>query len=349
MFDHGTRPLTICRNLILPLALAASLSACSSTMAQTQYNDVPVLIVGEDEKKITVRRSSEIHKRVIARLKNSMKRTGFRIIDEESVAVDLGWKIKDRRKKTELIRLAKLMTKSGKARHQVRAMVTFRVHAYRPKNSGSGIGSVQTRMNGEIYDIRNNEFIDEYEMPLQEYPAPSAEECNELCVHEVVGARAREIAASLGVILAKKLAHYRDVSAGTGGSGGQDRAVTGDKRGGGGTGSGSGHTMQTNYTVALIDFTPKEAETIIDVMATEWPGYKTHTLIDQEAAIRRYSYITSAKPNKMGEWFTILLTDMNYNPGKDVNVRIKGDEITVEEIVSTPGRPISRDERRRFK
>ena len=349
MFDHGTGPLTICRNLLLPLALAASLSACSSTMAQTQYNDVPILIVGEDEKKTTVRRSSEIHKRVIARLKNSMKRTGFRIIDEESVAVDLGWKIKDRRKKTELIRLAKLMTKSGKARHQVRAMVTFRIHAYQPKNSGSGIASVQTRMDGEIYDIRNNEFIDEYEMPLLEYPAPSAEECNQLCIHEVVGARAREIAASLGVILAKKLAHYRDVSAGTGGSGGPGRAVTGDSGGGGGTGSGSGHTMQTNYTITLIDFTPKEAGTIIKVMETEWPGYKTHTLIEQEAAIRRYSYITSAKPNKMDEWFTILLTDMNYNPGKDVNVRIRGDEITVEEIVATPGRPISRDEKRRFK
>ncbi|MCY4550826.1 MAG: hypothetical protein OXC28_20885 [Defluviicoccus sp.] len=347
MSDQRIGSLTVCRNLALPLALAVSLSACSSTMAQTQYNDVPILIVGEDEKKITVRRSSEIHKRVIARLKNSMKRTGFRVIDEESVAVDLGWKIKDRRKKTELIRLAKLMTKSSKARHQVRAMVTFRVHAYRPKNSDSGIGSVQTRLNGEIYDIRNNEFIDEYEMPLQEYPAPSAEECNELCLHEVVGGRAREIAASLGVILAQKLAHYRDVSAGTGGSGGQDRAVTGDNRGGGG-GSGSGHTMQTNYTIAFIDFSPTEAESIIGVMADEWPGYKTHTLIDKEAAVRRYSYITSAKPSKMGEWFTILLRYMNYNPGKDVNVRIEEDEITVEEIVSTPRRPISRDEKRRF-
>ena len=349
MLNHRMKSLTICRNLALPLGLAVSLSACSSTMAQTQYNDVPVLIVGEDEKEITVRRSSEIHQRVISRLRSSMKRTGFRIIDEESVAVDLGWKIKDRRKKTDLIRLAKLMTKSGKARHQVRAMVTFRIHAYQPESNGSGIGAVQTRINGEIYDIRNNEFIDEYEMPLQEYPAPREEVCKELCIHEVVGAKAREIAASLGVILAQKLAHYRDVSTGTGGSDRRGQAVTGDSQGSGSSGSGSGHTMQTNYTVALIDFSPTEAETIINVMATEWPGYKTHTLIDQEAAVRRYSYITSAKPNKMGEWFTILLRDMNYNPGRDVNVRVRGDEITVEEIVSTPGRPISRDERKRFK
>ena len=281
MFDHHASFPAICRSLLLPLCLAVGLGACSATMAQTQYNDVPVLIVAEDEKKITVKRSSEIHKRVIARLKNSMKRTGFRMIDEESVAVDLGWKIKDRRKRTELIRLAKNMATSGKAVHQVRAMVTFRVHAYKPDGEDSGIGSVQVRINGEIYDIPNNEFIDEYEMPLRKFVAPA--DCETLCIHEVVGGRAREIAASLGVILAQKLAHYRDASAGQGPTAGGGRAVTGD----GATGSGTGHTMPLNYTVTLGDFSPTVADTIIGVMTDgQWPGYKTHTLISQHAAIR---------------------------------------------------------------
>ena len=125
----------IARKLFVPLALALSLSACSTTMAQTRYNDVPVLVVAEDEDKTTVRRGSDIFKRVIAQLSHSMKRTGFRMVDEGSVSVDLGWRIKDRRKKTELIRLAKLMSKSGKATHQVRAMVLFRIHASIPDNS----------------------------------------------------------------------------------------------------------------------------------------------------------------------------------------------------------------------
>ena len=54
------------------------------------------------------------------------------------------------------------------------------------------------------------------------------------------------------------------------------------------------------------------------VMAEEFPGYKTHTLISQEPAVRRYSYITSAKPGKMEEWLTILLKDMNFDPDKEV-------------------------------
>ena len=336
----------IARKLFVPLALALSLSACSTTMAQTRYNDVPVLVVAEDEDKTTVRRGSDIFKRVIAQLSHSMKRTGFRMVDEGSVSVDLGWRIRDRRKKTELIRLAKLMSKSGKATHQVRAMVLFRIHASIPDNSDTkgGANSVQVRIDGEIYDILANEFIDTYEMPRTEYPAPA--KCNNLCVSEVVGDRARDIAGSLGVVLAKKLARYRDASAGGSGSARKGKAVTGDARR---RGAASGHTMQIPYTLTLRYFDRQEALTIIGVMADEFPGYKTHTLITQEPALRRYSYITTAKPHKMEEWLTILLKDMNFNPDKEVVILIKGSEITVEKIVPTPARPRSKDEKVRFK
>ncbi len=341
-----TKHRLIAKKMFVPLALAMSLTACSTTMAQTQYSDVPVLVVAEDEDKTTVRRGSDIFKRVIAQLRHGMKRIGFRMLDEESVTVDLGWKIQDRRKKTELIRLAKLMSKSGKAVHQVRAMALFRIHASIPDNREmrGAVNSVQVRIDGEVYDILANEFIDTYELPRQEYPAPA--DCNQLCITEVVGDRAREIAGSLGVVLGKKLARYRDVSAGGSASGRHGEAVTGEARR---RGPGSGHTMQIPYTVTLRFFDRQEALTIIGVMADEFPGYKTHTLISQKPAVRKYSYVTSAKPNKMEEWITILLNDMNFNPDKEVVILFKGSEITVEKIVPTPMRPRSKDEKIRFK
>ena len=346
MYNFFKNHQAVVRKMFVPLALAMSLSACSTTMAQTQYSDVPVLVIAEDEDKTTVRRGSDIFKRVIAQLRHGMKRVGFRMVDEESVSVDLGWRIKDRRKKTEIIRLAKLMSKSGKAVHQVRAMVLFRIHASMPDNreTRGAVNSVQVRIDGEVYDILANEFIDTYEMPRQEYPAPA--ECNKLCVTEVVGDRAREIAGSLGVVLGKKLARYRDVSAGGSAPGGRTGAVTGDARR---RGPGSGHTMQINYTVTLKYFDREEAITIERVMAEEFPGYKTHTLISQEPAVRKYSYITSAKPNKMEEWLTILLKDMNFNPNKEIVILYRGSEITIEKIVPTPMRPRSKDEKIRFK
>ena len=328
-------------------ALAIALSACTASVAQTQYSDVPVLVVGEDEDTTTVKRSSDIFKRVLAELKHGMKRTGFRMVDEESVAVDLGWKIRDRRPKTELIQLAKLMTKSGKASHRVRALVLFRVHA--SAKPLSGLTKVQTRIDGEIYDIVSNEFIDTFEMPRQEYPAPADCLQNRVCISEVVGDKAREIAGSLGVVLARKLARYRDVSAGgrAGGGGGSGGAVTGD--GGRGRAGGSGHGMQTPYTVTLRYFERTEALSIIGVMADEFPGYKSHTLIEQSAAVRKYEYVTSAKPNKMEEWLTILLRDMNFDPDREVAMTIRGGVITVDKIVPTPDRPRSEDERARFR
>ena len=324
--------------------LAAVLSACGGTVAQTQYNDVPVLVAGEDEDKTTVKRSSDIFKRVIAELRHGMKRTGFRMVDEESVSVDLGWKVRDRRPKTELLQLAKLMTKSGKASHRVRALVLFRVHAA-AKPLG-GLTKVQTRIDGEIYDVVSNEFIDTFEMPRQEYPAPADCLRNKLCITEAVGDRAREIAGSLGVVLARKLARYRDVSAGARAGGGarSGGAVTGD----GAAGAGSGHGMQTPYTVTLRYFGRREALTIIGVMADEFPGYRSHTLLSQDPAVRKYEYVTSAKPHKMEEWMTILLQDMNFDPDREVTFLIRDGSITVDKIVPTPDRPRSGDERSRF-
>ena len=103
--------------ILAALVLATSASA----LAQTRYSDVPVLVVGEDEDPQTVSRSHEIFQRVIAELKGVMSRAGFRVIDEGAVSVDLGWEIRDRRPKMELIDLAKLMNRSGDATHGVRA------------------------------------------------------------------------------------------------------------------------------------------------------------------------------------------------------------------------------------
>ncbi len=324
------------------LAMALGLSACSHpTVAQTQYNDVPVLVVGEDSDPTSVKRSSDIFKRVLAQLKHSMKRDGFRMVDEESVAVDLGWKSKDRRPKSEILEVAKLMSKSGKASHRVRAMVMFRIHA-----SGKSLGAltkVQTRIDGEIYDVVSNEFIDTFEMPRQEYPAPADCLSSKVCIQEVVGDRARDIAGSLGAVLAKKLARYHSDS--TGGSASSGGSIGGD----GVNSSGGAHGLLTPYTVTLRYFDTREALSIIGVMADEFPGYKSHTMLSKAPIMRKYEYVTSAKSHKMEEWLSRLLIDMGFNVDRQVEIMIRGSDIMVEKIVTTRDRPRSDDEKARFR
>jgi hypothetical protein len=323
------------------LAMAIGLSACTHpTVAQTQYNDVPVLVVGEDEDRTSVKRSSDIFKRVLAQLKHSMKRSGFRMVDEESVAADLGWRSKDRRPKSELLQVAKLMSKSGKASHRVRAIVMFRIHA-----SGKSLGAltkVQTRIDGEIYDIVSNEFLDTFEMPRQEYPAPADCLDTKICMQEVVGDRAREIAGSLGAVLAKKLARYHSDSTGGSASNG---AIGGES----GRSGGGAHGLLTPYTVTLRYFDTREALSIIGVMSDEFPGYKSHTMISKAPVLRKYEYVTSAKSHKMEEWLNVLLIDMGFNVDKQVEIMMQGSDIIIEKIVTTRDRKRSDDEKARFK
>ena len=307
--------------------------------------NIPVLVVSEDEDPNTVKRSSDIFKRVIAELQGAMQRHGFRIIDEESVAADLGWEITDRRPKRQLIETIKLMSKSNQASHQVRAWVLFRVHAQAKELSFAT--KVQTRIDGEIYDAASNQFLDTFEMPREEYPAPK--DCLEstICISEVVGDRAREIAGGLGEVLARKLARYSPprASEGSGGS-----AVTGGTGGSGtSTHTGAGHGLMTPYTLTLRYFEDREALTIIGVMAEEFPGYEAHDFVNKSPTVRRYNYLSTAKSAKLEEWLYILLTDMGFDATSDFVVLIQGTEITVDKLIPTPDRPESPDEVQRFK
>ena len=294
----------------------------------TVGTNVPVLVVSEDEDPTTVKRSSDIFKRVLAELRAAMQRHGFRMIDEESVAVDLGWTIADRRSKVDLLEAIKLMSKSRDATHQVRAWVLFRIHAQARELSFST--KVQTRIDGEIYDAASNQFLDAFEMPREEYPAPANCLESALCISEVVGDRAREIAAGLGEVLAVKLERYSPPVV-------ADRPV-----------AGPGHGLLTPYTLTLRYFGNHEALAIVGVMAEEFPGYRSHEMINKSAAVRRYRYLTTATAAKLEEWLYILLRDMRFNVDRQIAIQIQGTEILVDKLVPTPSRPESSDEQKRF-
>lgn len=313
--------------LTLAVAMIAAWVMPVTVLHAQQISNIPVLVVSEDEDPTTVVRSSDIFKRVLAELRGSMQRHGFRMIDEESVAIDLGWTISDRRSKMELLEAIKLMSKSRDATHQVRAWVLFRIHAQAKQLSFST--KVQIRIDGEIYDAASNQFLDGFEMPRQEYPAPADCLESKLCISEVVGEEAREIAASLGEVLARKLERYSPPH-------GRDAAA------------GAGHGPLTPYTLTLRHFGDREALTIVGVMAEEFPGYSSHELFNRSAAIRRYQYLTTARTSKLEEWLFILLDDMGFDVDREILIQVEDIEITVEKLVPTPSRPESADERRRF-
>ena len=341
----------ICRPVVwasLPMmALTLVIAGCAGSMAQSQYDDVPILVAAEDEDPTTVRRGSDIYKRTIAELKSPLRRQGFAVIDEEAVAVDQRWEISDRRPKTELIGIAKAMARSETASHRVRALVLFRIHA--AHETIGGRGQVYARLDGEVIDAVGNRDVDYFQLPRWEFNAPL--KCNKLCVSEIVGDHASKMGGALGSTLSKQLASYRDQSVGGGrrSGGGSGEAVTDDGRSDRGTGSSSGHGVITTYTLTMEDFGRMEALTIIGTMADEFPGYKHYELMRQMPDFRRYAYTTSAKAHKLEEWLTILLNDMGFNVDREIEFVIRGTDVTLHKIVPAHDRPRSEDEKRRFK
>ena len=333
------------------LALTLVIAGCTGSMAQSEYGDVRILVAAEDEDPTTVRRGSDIYKRTIAELKSPLRRQGFVVVNEEAVAVDQRWEIRDRRPKTDLIGIAKAMARSETASHRVRALVLFRIHAAH-ENIG-GRGQIYARLDGEIIDAVGNRDVDYFQLPRWEFNAPL--KCNKLCISEIVGDHASKMGGALGSALSKQLATYRDQSVGDVVRRDKDKdkdtgeVVTGDDRSDSRTGSNGGHGITTTYTVTLEDFGRMEALAIIGVMADEFPGYKHHDLMRQMPDFRRYAYTTSAKSHKLEEWLTILLNDMGFNVDREVAFVIRGTDITVQKIVPTHDRPRSEDEKRRFK
>ena len=306
--------------------------------AAVQQTKIPVLVMGEDSDPASVKRSSDIFKRVLAGLKESMSRYGFRMMDEEFMAVELGWRITERRPKTELIEAAKLANSASKANTRSRAMVLFRVHA--TLKNLNFTNKVTTRIDGEIYDINNNNFLGTFELNPQAYPAPA--DCDSICISEVVGAKARVIAEDLGNILAKKLDYlHGDQTVG-------NTTSVGSNAGNGSVPSYAESNIPNNYTVNLKYFDTRESLSIIGVMADEFPGYKSHELLSKGSVNRSYEYVSIAKSTKLEEWLSILLIDMGYDIDRHIEIIIQGNDILVTKLNATPERARSEDETKRF-
>jgi hypothetical protein len=309
------------------LATACATAHGSSPAHAQSRNNIPVIVMPEDSDPRTVRRSSDINKRVMAELKQSMMNHGFRMRDEEMLAVDLGWRVRDRRPKTELVRAAKLANREASASTRSRALALYRIHAY--KEDIGFANEIKVRIDGELYDLQTNEFIGTYEIPLQSYSAPA--NCNSACISEEVGGHARQIATSIGEVLGRKLA-YLSPSAGASSS-----TVTA-----GGGGDPRCRNMTTSYTLSFKRFSSAEVNDLLSVMTntgatsaeSEFPCFVRYDLLNKQAAVQSYEYVSTATTAKLDQWISIILSDMGLSPDSDVVLRVGGASIDMEKVIA---------------
>ena len=294
------------------LFLISCVGASSQSLAQSD-TDIPVLVLGEDSDQRSVKRSSDIFRRVITEIQSQMSAYNFDVKDEHAIGATLDWKFKDRRPKQELIEIAKLANKSGKPSVYSRALVTFKIMAA-AKNI-SFATKAQVRIAGEVYDVESNRFLGSFEAPTMVFPAPK--DCKGMCLHEVVGEHARDMAAAVGDVMRKKLAYMARGSTSATGSSGY---------------SGSSANLENTFGFVFRNFKTSETHEITEIMEKEFPKY-VRTLPPQGSGpVLRYGYVTRAPQHKIYKWMNILLADMGIDPDNDVNITMRGTEVTIEKL-----------------
>ena len=267
------------------------------------------MILGEDSDPDSIPRSSDVFRRVLNELKQQMARYNYNIIDEEMMAAEFGWTVRDRRPKVELMQVVSLANKSGDMRFQARAMVHFKIRALQ-KDLGFAKKAF-VRVAGEIYDAESGRFIDNYEVPRMEFPVTTE-------LIESVGDHARDIASALGDALRKKLAFVeRGRPTAAVDSGAEQSSVSG---------------LVSTYTFTFRNFSTREVMEMTDVMESEFRGFVRARAPEGDSSAFKYGYVTKVDADKLYKWINLLLIDMGFDPDSQVKINKRGTKIEIDKL-----------------
>ena len=176
------------------------------TINITQVNaQTRVVITGEDSNKNSIERTSEVFKRVISQLQESLSRGNYYVIDEDMLGVKLGFSFNSRRPKTELIETLMVANQTEDATVQSRLAVVFAI--FPQVKDLSATRKLEVRIRGDVYDLETLRPLANFEYkPKKAYLIPkNSSQCDSLCDEDALGEKSREVARDLGDVLTKKL------------------------------------------------------------------------------------------------------------------------------------------------
>ena len=273
-----------------------------------------VVVSGEDSDKNAVVRSSEIYQTVISQIKESLMRSGYSVIDEDMLAVSAGFRVKDRRPKTELIETLKVANESGEPKLRSRLAVIFAIFPQIKRLSmADRIESVRIR--GDIYDMESLRSLSSFKINSK-FKKVLSPNCDEYCISEALVGVSDDLAMELGDTLTQKL------------------SIALDEIGGGTQGSQSGTTVENSVArtlkLELVRFAFPEVKSILDTVEGKDPKAKL-TLLERGSSKRMYSYSTTHDMGLIEENIYEALEQAGID-FKKVKISMSPDEIRIENL-----------------
>lgn len=286
----------------------AALLFCNPALAETR-----VVVTGEDSDKNSTVRTSEVFKRVISQLQESMARSGYEVIDEDMLGVRLGFSFNSRRPKTELVETLMLANQTEDATVRSRLAVVFAIFPQIKTMSVSR--KLEVRIRGDIYDLESMRALATFEYKNKKAILVPKDNCDSLCVEEKLGENAREVARELGDVIVQKL-----------------NIALKNITGGGASSNGSASAIPKTFNLVLIRFKAAQAVGFKQAMQAV-DGIKDFKTLSVQTSQRRMS-ITTAHDIGLLEEFVL---EAMMAAGIDINnvrVEMNSNEIIVENLGS---------------
>lgn len=280
---------------------------------------IRVVVMGEDVDADTIPRSNEIYKRVVAELQQSLIRENITVIDEDMIAVRLGFSYNQFRDKQELIQTMSVANETTDATVRSRLGVIFAI--FPNVQEMSMTRKLTVRVRGQIYDLKSLRALSSFEVSAPEAVTLSQDPsmCNRLCVEERAGEVAIDLARELGAVLSQKL-HILVEDEGFGAD------LTGSASGGEAAGDG---VLQSVYSIEFKLM--RNSDVLRAVRILEASEVREIELIKSNNTQRVYSVTTNKNLGDLEERIMLVLLDL----GVDID-RLRfssfGTELTVEAL-----------------
>jgi hypothetical protein len=189
--------------LIQSIILYIFLSAVSQ-IVYAHSNTISMVIIGEDSDKNAIKRSSEVYKRVVTELQQSLIDNKIYVIDEDMISARLGFKYSENRDKQDLIKALSIANSTNDARVRSRFGVIFAIFPNIQEMSITR--KISVRLRGQIFDLRNQRALSSFEVKSQKFISIPKDNsiCNDLCIEEKIGDLSIALSSNLGKTLIEK-------------------------------------------------------------------------------------------------------------------------------------------------
>jgi hypothetical protein len=189
--------------LIQSIILYTFLSAL--VQANAHSTSLSMVVIGEDSDKNAMKRSSEIYKRVVTELQQSLIDKKIYVVDEDMISARLGFNYSENRNKQDLIKALSIANSTNDARVRSRFCLVFAIFPNIQEMSVTK--KISVRLRGQIFDLRNQRALSSFEVKSQKFISipkdPSI--CNDLCVEEKIGDLSISLSSNLGSTIIEKL------------------------------------------------------------------------------------------------------------------------------------------------